>query len=70
MFGVKRYVWTLRSAIGNGESTIKWCAHSEKSNNNSNSVILANELLHKGGYKFQRDYFSIIRMHRVLVYSK
>ncbi|MDR0985636.1 MAG: hypothetical protein LBL60_01665 [Mycoplasmataceae bacterium] len=70
MFGVYRYINTLRKAINENREEIKYCNHSEKGNNNANSTILAKELLDKAGYKFERDYFSFLRFHRVLVYVK
>lgn len=69
MFGVCRYIHTLRKAIENGEKEIKWSGHSGKANND-NSMMMAQSMLADNGYKLKQGNLSLIRASRVLVYVK
>ena len=70
MFGVYRYVHTLRKAIDNKEKEIKWCAHTGETSNNDNSVLVVKEMFDSAGYKFVGQKFSLLRCARVLTYKK
>lgn len=70
MFGVCRYVHTLKAAIEKGEKEIQISAHTGEGTNNDNSVMVMKELLDAAGYKFASQKYSLLRGSRVLTYSK
>lgn len=70
MFGVVRYVHTLKEAIARGDEEIQWSGHTGENANRDNSMMLVKELLDSAGYEFVENKYSFLRGGRVLIYRK